>query len=63
MFAEHIYLTPQFDSIRIYADDITERREVEEALNLKHHQLEELNRSLEKRVREEVSKNRKRTIS
>ncbi len=60
IFAEHIYLTPQFDSVRIYADDITERRKVEEALNLKHQQLEDLNRSLEKRVREEVSKNRKK---
>jgi PAS domain S-box-containing protein len=60
VFAEHIYLTPQFNSIRVYADDITERRKVEEALNVKHQQLEELNRSLEKRVREEVSKNRKK---
>jgi PAS domain S-box-containing protein len=58
--AEHIYLTPQFNSIRIYVDDITDRRKVEQTLNLKHLQLEELNRSLEKRVREELSKNRKK---
>jgi signal transduction histidine kinase len=60
VFAEHIYLMPQFNSIRIFAADITERRKIEEALNLKQHQLEELNRNLEKRVREEVGKNRKK---
>src|SRR4030067_1680053 len=32
IFGEVLCLTPQFDSIRIYANDITERRQTEEAL-------------------------------
>jgi PAS domain-containing protein len=32
IFGEVLYLTPQFDSVRIYANDITERRRAEEAL-------------------------------
>jgi PAS domain S-box-containing protein len=32
IFGEVLYLTPQFDSIRIYANDITERKAYQEAL-------------------------------
>jgi C4-dicarboxylate-specific signal transduction histidine kinase len=60
IFAEQIYLAPQFDAVRIFAIDVTERKEIEEALKLKQEQLEELNRNLEKKVREEVNKNRKK---
>lgn len=60
IFAENIYLAPQFDAVRIYATDITERKEIEKTLRVKQQQLEELNRNLEKKVREEVSKNRKK---
>jgi signal transduction histidine kinase len=62
IFAENIYLAPQFDAVRIYATDVTERKEIEEALRVKQEQLEELNRNLEKKVREEVSKNRKKDL-
>jgi PAS domain S-box-containing protein len=42
------------------AQDVTARKKAEEALKRKHMELKQLNRSLEKRVEEEVSKNRQK---
>jgi PAS domain S-box-containing protein len=42
--------------------DVTERRKAEEQLILQQMQLRELNRTLEERVREEVSKNREKDV-
>lgn len=44
----------------VYLRDITARKRMEEQLHLKQLQLEELNRTLEKRVHEEVEKNREK---
>ncbi|HET6420065.1 MAG TPA: PAS domain S-box protein, partial [Geobacteraceae bacterium] len=44
------------------ATDITERKLAEEQLEQRKRQLEELNRTLEKRVEEEVAKNREKDI-
>lgn len=38
IFGEVLYLTPQFDSIRIYANDITERKSYQEALQNALHE-------------------------
>src|SRR4030066_552033 len=38
IFGEVLYLTPQFDSIRIYANDITERKSYQEALKIALHE-------------------------
>ena len=39
-FGEDIYLSPEFNSVRIYVDDITERKLAEEALKRAHNELE-----------------------
>ena len=40
IFAENIYLSKKFNVVRIYATDITERKEMEEALRKSHDELE-----------------------
>ncbi len=42
------------------AQDVTARKKAEEALKKKHHELKQFNRILEKRVEEEVAKNRQK---
>lgn len=44
IFGENIYLEPRFNSVRIYASDITERKRAEEAIKKYEAQLKESNR-------------------
>ncbi|MBI5055749.1 MAG: MEDS domain-containing protein [Nitrospirae bacterium] len=47
IFAESIYVAPEFNSIRIYAMNITERKKAEDELNQRTAELEAANRELE----------------
>ncbi len=51
IFAESIYLLQEYDTVRIYASDITERKQIEEALNVKTLELTQTQEFLEAATR------------
>jgi nitrogen fixation negative regulator NifL len=51
IFAESIYLSKEYDTVRIYANNITQRRQAEEALNAKTMELTQTQEFLEAATR------------